>query len=133
MRKIRNIEHISLDGVIQAPGGPEEDPSEHFDHGGWAFPHHDPAVGTAIDKAQGRGFGLLLGRRTYDIFALLAAGNRRHGRQPKRCPEIRRDASAGEPYRAADRTSYYSRGNSGEKKHVCYDPSPASARYQQPC
>lgn len=69
MRTIRIIEHISLDGVIQAPGGPEEDPSEHFDHGGWAFPHHDAAGGAAIDAAQGKGFDLLLGRRTYDIFA----------------------------------------------------------------
>lgn len=69
MRTIRIIEHISLDGVIQAPGGPEEDPSDHFDHGGWAFPHHDPAVGAAIVAAQGEGFDLLLGRRTYDIFA----------------------------------------------------------------
>lgn len=68
MRTIRIIEHISLDGVIQAPGGPEEDESEKFDHGGWAFPHHDAAVGAAIDAAQGQGFDLLLGRRTYDIF-----------------------------------------------------------------
>lgn len=69
MRTIRIIEHISLDGVIQAPGGPEEDDSGKFPHGGWAFPHHDPVVGEAIDAAQGKGFDLLLGRRTYDIFA----------------------------------------------------------------
>jgi dihydrofolate reductase len=69
MRTIRIIEHISLDGVIQAPGGPEEDPSDAFDHGGWAFPEHDEAVGSAIVAAQGQGFDLLLGRRTYDIFA----------------------------------------------------------------
>ncbi|MBP7241268.1 dihydrofolate reductase family protein [Amaricoccus sp.] len=69
MRTIRIIEHISLDGVIQGPGGPEEDPTNGFDHGGWAFPHHDEAGGAAIDAAQGRGFDLLLGRRTYDIFA----------------------------------------------------------------
>lgn len=69
MRTIRIIEHISLDGVIQAPGGPEEDPGENFDHGGWAVPHHDPAVGAAVVAAQGEGFDLLLGRRTYDIFA----------------------------------------------------------------
>lgn len=69
MRTIRIIEHISLDGVIQAPGGPEEDESGAFEYGGWAFPHHDPAVGAAIDAAHGKGFDLLLGRRTYDIFA----------------------------------------------------------------
>ena len=67
MRKIRIIEHISLDGVIQAPGGPDEDGD--YAHGGWAVPHFDPAVGEAIDAAHGNGFDLLLGRRTYDIFA----------------------------------------------------------------
>jgi dihydrofolate reductase len=69
MRTIRIIEHISLDGVIQGPGGPEEDAESGFDHGGWSVPHHDEAVGKAIDAAQGSGFDLLLGRRTYDIFA----------------------------------------------------------------
>lgn len=69
MRRIRIIEHISLDGVIQAPGGPEEDEAGDFAYGGWAVPHFDPAVGEAIDAAHGSGFDLLLGRRTYDIFA----------------------------------------------------------------
>lgn len=69
MRMIRIIEHISLDGVIQGPGGPEEDPGNGFKHGGWAVPHHDDAVGEAIEAAQGTGFDLLLGRKTYDIFA----------------------------------------------------------------
>ena len=68
MRTVRIIEHISLDGVIQGPGGPEEDPANGFNHGGWAFPHHDDEGGAAIDKAQGTGFDLLLGRKTYDIF-----------------------------------------------------------------
>ncbi|MGC2766019.1 MAG: dihydrofolate reductase family protein [Candidatus Acidiferrum sp.] len=67
MRKIRIIEHISLDGVIQAPGGPEEDPNG-FAHGGWSAPHADPEGGKAIMEAQGDAFDLLLGRRTYDIF-----------------------------------------------------------------
>lgn len=69
MRKIRIIEHISLDGIIQAPGGPDEDRDGDFEHGGWAMPHFDPAVGEAIDAAHGDAFDLLLGRRTYDIFA----------------------------------------------------------------
>jgi dihydrofolate reductase len=69
MRTVRIIEHISLDGVIQAPGGPGEDPEGGFTHGGWGFPHHDEASGGAIDTAQGEGFDLLLGRKTYDIFA----------------------------------------------------------------
>jgi dihydrofolate reductase len=68
MRKIRIMEHISLDGVIQAPGGPEEDPSG-FKYGGWAGPHADPDGGKAIVEGQGDVFDLLLGRRTYDIFA----------------------------------------------------------------
>jgi dihydrofolate reductase len=69
MRKIRIIEHISLDGVIQAPGGPEEDAGGDFKYGGWSVPHHDPAAGEAIVAAQGDAFDLLLGRRTYDIFS----------------------------------------------------------------
>ena len=69
MRRIRIIEHISLDGVIQAPGGPEEDPSSGFAHGGWSAPHADPEGGKAIMAAQGDTFDLLLGRRTYDIFS----------------------------------------------------------------
>jgi len=60
MRKMRVIEHISLDGVIQAPGGPDEEPD--YPYGGWAVPHHDEAVGEAIDAAQGERFDLLLGR-----------------------------------------------------------------------
>tara|TARA_R110000868_G_scaffold53744_4_gene168555 strand:+ start:37463 stop:38077 length:615 start_codon:yes stop_codon:yes gene_type:complete len=68
MRKVTIIEHISLDGVVQAPGGPEEDAENGFEHGGWAFPHFDPADGEAIDAAHGTSYDLLLGRRTYDIF-----------------------------------------------------------------
>lgn len=67
MRKIRIIEHISLDGVIQAPGGPDEDGD--YPHGGWSVPHFDPAIGEAIVAGQGEAFDLLLGRRTYDIFS----------------------------------------------------------------
>jgi len=67
LRKIRIIEHISLDGVIQAPGGPNEDGD--YPHGGWAVPHSDAAVGEAIDAAHGEALDLLLGRRTYDIWS----------------------------------------------------------------
>ncbi len=67
MRTIRIIEHISLDGVIQAPGGPNEDPP--YPYGGWSVPHHDPEAGAAIVAGQGEVFDLLLGRRTYDIFS----------------------------------------------------------------
>jgi hypothetical protein len=70
MRKITIIEHISLDGVIQAPGGPNEDPP--YPYGGWAGPHADPDGGAAIVAAHGEAFDLPLGlpprvvRVTYD-------------------------------------------------------------------
>jgi dihydrofolate reductase len=67
MRKIRIIEHISLDGVIQAPGGPEEDPG--YPYGGWAAPHSDPEGGAAIMAVHTEPFDLLLGRRVYDIWS----------------------------------------------------------------
>src|SRR5579862_1136846 len=67
MRKIRIMEHITLDGVIQAPGGPDEDGN--YPYGGWAGPHADPDGGKAIVEGQGEHFDLLLGRRTYDIFS----------------------------------------------------------------
>lgn len=69
MRKIRIIEHISLDGVIQAPGGPDEDRDGDYPHGGWTAPYRSAAGGEAVAEAQGSRFDLLLGRRTYDIFA----------------------------------------------------------------
>jgi hypothetical protein len=58
MRTIRIIEHISLDGVIQAPGNPNEDGD--YPYGGWAAPFQDPAAGQAIVAAQGEQFDLLL-------------------------------------------------------------------------
>ena len=67
MRKIRIIEHISLDGVIQAPGGPGEDGD--YPYGGWTVPHADPVVGEVIVAAHREAFDLLLGRRTYDIWS----------------------------------------------------------------
>jgi dihydrofolate reductase len=67
MRKIRIIEHISLDGVIQAPGGRDEDGD--YAHGGWTVPYRSTAGAKAVAEAQGSSFDLLLGRRTYDIFA----------------------------------------------------------------
>ena len=68
MRTIRIIEHVSLDGVIQGPGGPGEDRENGFELGGWAFPHSSDEGGAAIGKAHGETFDLLLGRKTYDIF-----------------------------------------------------------------
>ena len=71
MRKIIVLEHISLDGVIQAPGGPEEDTSDGFAYGGWAAPYHDhdEAIETALNKMLNMPLDLLLGRKTFDIWA----------------------------------------------------------------
>lgn len=69
MRKIKVITFSSLDGVIQAPGGPEEDPSSDFKFGGWSVNYGDEAMGQYLDKATEQPHDLLLGRKTYDIFA----------------------------------------------------------------
>jgi dihydrofolate reductase len=69
VRRIRILEYVSLDGVVQAPGGPDEDPEGGFAHGGWSAPFDDPVVDEAVSGAQDGPFDLLLGRRTYDIWA----------------------------------------------------------------
>jgi dihydrofolate reductase len=69
MRKVNVLEFVSLDGVIQAPGGPEEDTSGGFAYGGWTGPHSYPVSSTAIRKQMNLPFDLLLGRRTFDIWA----------------------------------------------------------------
>lgn len=69
MRKIIVGAFMSLDGVMQAPGGPDEDPVGGFRYGGWAVPYFDEAMGAAVDAMLSRPFDLLLGRKTYDIFA----------------------------------------------------------------
>ena len=68
MRKLIVLEHISLDGVIQAPGGPEEDTSDGFAYGGWSAPYSDEVIGTALRKQMNMPFDLLLGRTTFDIW-----------------------------------------------------------------
>ena len=69
MRRIIGSLFVSVDGVIQAPGGPTEDWTGGFDHGGWLAGLFDESSGAAIDRLFGGSFDLLLGRRTYDIFA----------------------------------------------------------------
>ncbi len=69
MRKVRGSVFVSLDNVLQAPGGPSEDPTGGFAHGGWLPQFFDEDVGAAIDRFFGQEYDLLLGRRTYDIFA----------------------------------------------------------------
>ena len=69
MRKIIVGAQVSMDGVMQAPGGPTEDPTNGFKFGGWSMPYFDEAAGEEIDRLFGEKFDLLLGRKTYEIFA----------------------------------------------------------------
>ena len=68
-RRIVGAAFLSLDGVMQAPGGPTEDPTGGFAHGGWLAKNSDEAIEQEIGKLFAGPFDLLLGRRTYDIFA----------------------------------------------------------------
>ena len=69
MRKLVVSTFISLDGVVQAPGGPQEDTSGGFPYGGWMVPYADEIIGGHVRNLMAAPFELLLGRRTYDIFA----------------------------------------------------------------
>lgn len=69
MRKVVAATFLSLDGVMQAPGGPDEDPTGDFKHGGWTVNYWDEMMGTVLDKMFAEPFDLLLGRKTYEIFA----------------------------------------------------------------
>ena len=69
MRKLMVNTFLSLDGVMQAPGGPEEDTSDGFAHGGWSVTYWDDRMGEIMDNFMGKPFDLVLGRRTYEIFA----------------------------------------------------------------
>lgn len=69
MRKIIVLTFLTLDGVMQAPGGPEEDPSGGFAHGGWTVPYFDEVLGQEMGEQMRKPFDLLLGRKTFEIFA----------------------------------------------------------------
>jgi dihydrofolate reductase len=69
MRKLIVSTFLTLDGVMQAPGGPEEDESDGFAHGGWSVNYWDEQMGQVMGEAMSTPFDLLLGRKTYDIFA----------------------------------------------------------------
>jgi dihydrofolate reductase len=69
MRKLVINTFASLDGVMQAPGGPEEDPTGGFELGGWSVPFWDDRMGQAMTEFMGKPFDLILGRKTYEIFA----------------------------------------------------------------
>jgi len=69
MRKLIVNTFVTLDGVMQAPGGPEEDPSGGFEHGGWSFGYWDEQMQEVMGASMARPFDLVLGRKTYEIFA----------------------------------------------------------------
>ncbi len=69
MAKLVVVEQLSLDGVMQAPGGPDEDPSGGFKHGGWAMPYFDEVAGEAVGKSMSETAAFLFGRKTYEIMA----------------------------------------------------------------
>ena len=69
MRKIIVLSFITLDGVMQAPGGPEEDTSGGFKYGGWTVPYFDEVLGQVMGEQMAKPFALLLGRKTFEIFA----------------------------------------------------------------
>lgn len=69
MRKLIVGAFVSLDGIMQAPGAPEEDPTGGFQYGGWTFPYWDEVMDEAMGESFSKPFALLLGRRTYEIFA----------------------------------------------------------------
>ena len=69
MRKIIVGAQVSMDGVMQAPGEPTEDPTKGFTFGGWAMPYFDREFGEELDRVFTETFDLLLGRKTYEIFA----------------------------------------------------------------
>lgn len=69
MRKLYVINHLTLDGVMQAPGRPDEDTRDGFSHGGWAAARHDQVMGEHLGAAMSAGGPVVLGRRTYEDFA----------------------------------------------------------------
>ncbi len=69
MRKVVVVNNLTLDGVMQAPGRPDEDRRGGFAHGGWAMPYHDAVMGRVMGEGMAEGGALLFGRRTYEDFA----------------------------------------------------------------
>ena len=69
MAKLVVVEQLSLDGVMQGPGGPDEDRSGGFEHGGWAMPYFDEVAGEEAGKSMAETAAFLFGRKTYEIMA----------------------------------------------------------------
>ena len=87
MRKIITTTFVTLDGVVQAPGGPTEDTTGGFAYGGWSFNYWDEMMGTVMKGFMGFPFELLLGKNTYEIFAAY-------------WPHTKEDAAVAEPFNA---------------------------------
>jgi dihydrofolate reductase len=81
MRKIIVLSFVTLDGVLQAPGGPNEDTSGGFKHGGWTVPYFDEFLGNVMTEQMSRPFDLLLGRKTFEIFASYWPQHEEEGRE----------------------------------------------------
>jgi dihydrofolate reductase len=95
MRKVIVGAFVSMDGVMQAPGGPTEDPTGGFRFGGWVMPYFDQEFGEEVDRLFSEKFDLLLGRKTYEIFAAYwpyYAEDASHGGIAKLFNEIRKYA-----------------------------------------
>ena len=69
MKKIIVLTFVTLDGVMQGPGGPTEDPSGNFTYGGWTVPYFDEFLGNVMTEQMSHPFDLLLGRKTFEVFA----------------------------------------------------------------
>src|SRR6266571_2383983 len=69
MRRVVVVNSVTLDGVMQAPGRPDEDLRGGFEHGGWALPYNDAVMGRVMGQGMAQGGALLFGRRTYEDFA----------------------------------------------------------------
>ena len=106
MRKLIVSTFLTLDGVMQAPGGPDEDDSGGFAHGGWSVNYWDEQMGQVMGEAMSVPFDLVLGRRTYDIFAALLATRHRRGRRQavERRHQVRRVAEPSRRWRGATRS-----------------------------
>jgi RibD C-terminal domain len=82
MRELIVNTFATLDGVMQAPGGPEEDPSSGFDHGGWSFGYWDELMQRVMGESMSKPFDLVLGRKTYEIFAAFWPNSDAPGAEP---------------------------------------------------
>lgn len=114
MRQLIVTTFLTLDGVMQAPGGPEEDTSGGFAHGGWTVPHFDEAVGAFMDRTMGVPFDLVLGRRTYDIFAAF-------------WPHASEEEGAGPLNAATKYVASRGRPDLGWERSVLLEPDPVTA------